>query len=89
MMERTDPAERAAWHGHFRRHPPGDYLTQTLLAQVCAILVRTAGGDAVHPREFAPWLHWPERPAPEPQGPAGTEYEDAVLEAMADRMGEG
>ena len=41
--------------------PPGDYLTQGLLAQLIS-MVSGLFGEPVAPAEIAPWLHAPPRP---------------------------
>ena len=89
MMERTTPAERAAWHGHFRNHPPGDYLTQRILAQLCSLIVKAHGGQDVHPSAFAPWIVWHDTPSESPSGaspPApGESLEELAMLRLADR----
>lgn len=79
---RRPPAEQAAWNDHFRRYPPGDFLAQRLLAQLCAALT------GAHPGDFAPWLEWTE-PAGSGPGEAGPALEALELERiMAARRGE-
>ena len=59
VMRDITPLEQTGWEIHFQRYPPGDYLTQTLLAQLCSIVVKALGGDKVGEVEiydFAPWL---------------------------------
>ena len=47
VMRDITPLEQTGWGIHFQRYPPGDYLTQTLLAQLCSIVVKALGGDKV------------------------------------------
>lgn len=50
--------EYRGWERHFRQWPPGDTLTQRLLAELCA-LVANAGFQLKRPAraaDFAPWL---------------------------------
>ena len=54
--------EYRGWERHFRQWPPGDTLTQRLLAELCA-LVANAGFQLKRPAraaDFAPWLEGPQ-----------------------------
>ena len=69
--------EYRGWERHFRRWPPGDTLTQRLLAELCA-LVANAGFALKRPAraaDFAPWLEGPE------------EREKEMLRREAERTG--
>ena len=57
-FENTTPRERIAWQDHFRHYPPGDFLTQNLLARLCSLVASFCSGSYVHPKEFAPWIKW-------------------------------
>ena len=55
------PNEYFGWHNHVSRYPPGDYLTQILLAHLCAITTNanTDSKKVLRPAslfDFAPWL---------------------------------
>ncbi len=57
--------EYLGWERHLRYWPPGDTLTQRLLAELCA-LVANAGFELKQPAKaehFAPWLETPEQRA--------------------------
>ena len=50
------PAEYVGWERHLKKYPPGDYLTQLLLAQVLMAFVGFASGKTLKLSEVAPWL---------------------------------
>lgn len=57
-------AEVAAWRQHLDRHPPGDYRTQWLLAQLLSMFANDSKNPdrQISPFEFAPWLEvWGQR----------------------------
>lgn len=57
---RLSPQERAGWAMHLRRYPPGDFLSQSILAAIWAMLARVFGNKEAEPSMIAPWLDDPE-----------------------------
>ncbi len=55
-------AQYAAWEQHLQRWPPGDPLTQKLLANLCSLVANAAftSKTPFEPYDFAPWLRTPE-----------------------------
>ena len=57
-MKRMGAVEYQGWSAHLLRYPPGDYLAQTILAQIWSLLANAfSAKDSKHsPYDVAPWL---------------------------------
>lgn len=77
------PKERAAWKQHFRDYPPGDFLTQRLLAVIGSMIASLGGGKSVKPKDIAPWLHWEE---PENTNPIENLALEAIMQAKEEEL---
>lgn len=55
-MRTMSAVEFAGWSHHLVKYPPGDYLTQAILANIWSALVSFLTSTPHEPYQVAPWL---------------------------------
>lgn len=80
--------EQAGWSAHLQRYPPGDWLTQALLAQICCLISAAAGGKKARPLDFAPWLRHALESDGESKRRAHDESVANIMQGIAERRGD-
>ena len=93
MFDMT-PGQVAFYYRHFKHHPPGDYHTHELLAELIAIIATVLSSEQVSKYDIAPHLKTPaiermlDRLKKEEEGATGdddAEDRKAIAEAMQTR----